>query len=391
MLSNRLTDHRGLHLSKTQHTSIPEGLKHEYVIIPSTSAPSWGGYFVIDIREKNCNLHDVVLQFNATALTYTTTTVTPRYTPAVFWPLRIEFVQNNNVIDTVYSNEQFICTQLFNFDEQRKLLNVAMGQYDSITQRQTLASAANAYYVDLSTYIQQGHIPLLDNNTDIQIRVYMDTLANNAVANGSTGSPISTINCCNAVCKISRMPNHHSLALRQSIASRHHHFKFTELRYGTFIVASGVSSTSIVLSPITGNLHYLIFTVRPSASLSGDSLFSYTAITNFAILDGTSTNIVGGQSIPSTLALTIFNKDNIKLSYTSETANNANVYMWSFSASPVDTFQDGVELSTFKFSGNEQLQIQFTGSLAANVQVDVYAFVHTAVEYSAAGVRKISL
>ena len=389
MLSNRLTDHRGLHLSKTQHSSIPEGLKHEYVIIPSTSAPSWGGYFVIDIREKHCNLHDVVLQFNVTALTYSTTTSNPRYTPASFWPLRIEFVQNNNVIDTVYSNEQFICTQLFNFDEQRKLINVAMDQYDNNTQRQTLASAANAYYVDLSTYFQQTHIPLLDNNTDIQIRVYMDTLANNAVANGSTGSPISTLNSCNAICKLSRMPSHHSLALKQSIVSRPHHYKFTELRYGTFVVASGVSSTSIVLTPITGNIHYLIFTVRPTASLTGDSAFSYTAINNFAILDGTSTNIVGGQSIPSTLALTIFNRNNIKSSYTSET--NANVYMWSFSASPVDTHQDGVELSTFKFNGNEQLQIQFTGSLAANVQVDVYAFVHSAVEYSVSGVRKISI
>ena len=39
MLSNRLTDHRGLHLSKTQLSSIPEGLKHEYVL-PSTSASS---------------------------------------------------------------------------------------------------------------------------------------------------------------------------------------------------------------------------------------------------------------------------------------------------------------------------------------------------------------
>lgn len=389
MLSRHLTDHRGLHLTKHQHSSIPEGLKHEYVIIPSTSAPSWGGYFVIDIREKNCNLHDVVLQFNATALTYSTTTTNPRYTPAVFWPQRIEFVQNNNVIDTVYANEQFICTQLFNFDEQRKLINVAMGQYDSTTQRQTLASATNTYYVDLSTYFQQGHIPLVDNNTDIQIRVYMDTLANNAVANGSTGTPISTINSCNAVCKLTRIPSHHSHAFKHSLASRHHHFKFTELRYGTFIVASGVSSTTIVLTPITGNLHYLFFTVRPTASLTGESAFSYTAINNFAILDGTSSNIVGGQSIPSALALTIFNKHNIKSSYTSET--NANVYMWSFSASPVDSFQDGVELSTFRFNGNEQLQIQFTGSLAANVQVDVYAFVHAAVEYTSSGVRKISL
>ncbi len=65
--------------------------------------------------------------------------------------------------------------------------------------------------------------------------------------------------------------------------------------------------------------------------------------------------------------------------------------MWSFSASPADTFQDGVKLSTFKFNGNEQLQIKFTGSLGANVQVDVYALVHSAVEYSSSGVRKISL
>ena len=78
-----------------------------------------------------------------------------------------------------------------------------MGAYDSTTQRQTLASASNTYYVDLSSYFQQGHIPLLDNNTDIQIRVYMDTLANNAVANGSTSSTISTLN---SKCKLSRMP-----------------------------------------------------------------------------------------------------------------------------------------------------------------------------------------
>ena len=141
----------------------------------------------------------------------------------------------------------------------------------------------------------------------------MDTLANNAVANGSTGSPISTLNSCNAICKLSRMHGHHSHALKQSIAARPHHYKFTELRYGTFVVASGVSSTSIVLTPITGSIHYLIFTVRFTASLTGDSAFSYTAITNFAILDGTSTNIVGGQSIPSNLALTIFNKHNITL------------------------------------------------------------------------------
>ena len=101
-------------------------MKHESIIIPSTSARTWGGYFVIDFRERNSILHDLTLQFNISALTgYTGSNATsPRYTPAFFWFSRIEFVQNNNVIDTIYSNQQFIYNQLFNYDEQRAILNL---------------------------------------------------------------------------------------------------------------------------------------------------------------------------------------------------------------------------------------------------------------------------
>ncbi len=91
-------------------------MKHESIIIPSTSAPSWGGYFVIDFRERNCILHDITLQFNVSALTdyISTNKTSPRYTPAYFWFSRIEIVQNNNVIYTIYANQQFISNQLFN-------------------------------------------------------------------------------------------------------------------------------------------------------------------------------------------------------------------------------------------------------------------------------------
>jgi hypothetical protein len=52
---------------------------------------------------------------------------------------------------------------------------------------------------------------------------------------------------------------------------------------------------------------------------------------------------------------------------------------------------DGIYLGGYRFTGNEQLQLTFTSSLSGAVQVDVYAYVHSAVEYSASGVRKISL
>ena len=165
-MSNFVVNKHGHNVSHSQHSNLPH-MKHESIIVPSTSAPSWGGYFVIDFRERNVVLHDIVLQFNVSTLTgYTgTNTTSPRYTPAYFWFTRIELVQNNNVIDTIYSNQQFIANQLFNFDEQRALINLGCGAYNNTTQRATLAAAQSTYYVDLWNYFQQGHLPILNSSS----------------------------------------------------------------------------------------------------------------------------------------------------------------------------------------------------------------------------------
>ena len=398
-MSSFVVNKHGHNVAQSQHINVPH-MKHESIIIPSTSAPSWGGYFVIDFRERNCVLHDLILQFNASALTgYTGTNATsPRYTPAYFWFSRIELVQNNNVIDTIYANQQFLMNQLFNFDEQRNLINLGCGAYNNTTQRATLAATANAYYVDLWNYFQQGHLPILSQKDDLQVRIYMDTLANNAVTGTATltASPISTINSCNLIAKVTRLHSSDISNRLKSIQSRPEHYKFNELRFGTFAINSGVSQTSIVLTPLTGHCNYLFFTVRPTASVTGEGYYNYTAITNFAILDGTSTNIVGGQAIPSAMGLLYLGRDWSKSSYLSETAlsttnNGANVYIWSFSASCVETAETGVDINTYRFTGNEQLQITFTGSLAAGVTVDVYAHMASLVEVSHNAVKKISL
>jgi len=398
-MSTFVLNKQNLNVAPSQHLNLPH-MKHESVIIPATSAPSWGSYFVIDFRERNCILHDLALQFNLSALTgYTgTNSTSPRYTPAYFWFTRIEIVQNNVVIDTIYPGQQFISNQLFNFDEQRALINLGCGSYSNTTQRATLAAAANSYYVDLWTYFQQGHLPILSPKDDVQIRVYMDTLANNAVAGTATVStgPTSTINSCNLIAKLTRLQPQDVTAKLRNIASRPEHYKFNELRFGTFAINAGVTNTSIVLTPITGHVNYLFFTIRPTASITGEGYYNYSAISNFALLDGTSTNIVGGQAIPSAMALLYLGRDWSKSSYLSETAlgtnnNGANVYIWSFSANAVETAKSGVDMNTHKFNGNEQLQITFTSSLAAAVTVDVYANISSAVEVSSNAVRKLSL
>ena len=398
-MSHFIVNKHGHHVQHSQHINVPH-MKHESIIIPSTSNPTWGGYFVIDFRERNCVLHDLTLQFNVSALTgYTGSNATsPRYTPAFFWFSRIELVQNNNVIDTIYSNQQFISNQLFNFDEQRAILNLGAGAYNNTTQRATLAASANAYYIDLWNYFQQGNLPILSQKDDLQIRVYMDTLANNAVTGTATLStgPTSTINSCNLIARVSRL---HSSDVSNRLRlhhSRPEHYKFNELRFGTFAVASGVSQTSIVLTPLTGHCNYLFFTVRPTASITGEGYYNYTAISNYAILDGTSTNIVGGQSIPNAMALLLLGRNWTRSSYLSETAlgttnNGANVYIWSLSASCVKTASTGVDLNTYKFTGNEQLQITFTFALGAGITVNVYAHMASVVEVSHNAVKKLSI
>ena len=84
-MSHFVINKHGHNVAHSQHINLPH-MKHESIIIPSTSAPTWGGYFVIDFREKNCILHDLTLQFNISALTgYTGSNATsPRYTPAFF-------------------------------------------------------------------------------------------------------------------------------------------------------------------------------------------------------------------------------------------------------------------------------------------------------------------
>jgi hypothetical protein len=70
---------------------------------------------------------------------------------------------------------------------------------------------------------------------------------------------------------------------------------------------------------------------------------------------------------------------------------NANVYCWSFSSNPVMALEKGLLLGHRRFVGNEQLQISFTGSLAAAVQVDVFAYCQSAIEQGAGFVKVYAL
>ena len=395
----------GLNLPTRQAVTVPPNLRSEFVIIPSTSSPSWGSYFIFDVKERNCIISDLVLNFNLPAISGLTGTVTnfPHFNPATFWTTKIELVVNNVTIDTLYPVSNFVNQQFFFEDEDRALVNNMEGSYNSLAQRNTLATTASQnYYIKLRTFYNEAHIPILSDSHNLQIRVYMDQLANAVSQSTLTGTAAATINSANIICKVLKVPSDVCTNRLNAMMKKPEQSFYHNLRYSPFAISSGVTQTTVVLTPFVGNIAALFFVVRSTTGLTQNNIYQFTAISNFAILDSTSSNCVGGQPIPSFLALNYLNQFYSRSSYTSETSlganlggtvvdNKANVYAWSFSSNICEALQHGLLLGHRKFLGNEQLQITFTGSLAAGVQIDVWAYCQSVFEQGATYVKTMAL
>jgi len=113
----------------------------------------------------------------------------------------------------------------------------------------------------------------------------------------------------------------------------------------------------------------------------------------FSILDSTSTNITGGQPVNGVYALTLLCKDWVHSSYFTEVSAlyTPNAYIYSFGADPTATAKYGASYNHHQFQGNEQLQINFSASIANNFTVNVYAHVQAVIEVGPTYVKKITL
>jgi hypothetical protein len=391
----------GINVSQVQATNTPVGLTHELLQIPSSSQPSFGSYCVFDIKQKNVLLHNMSLVVNTTALTGITGGTSNRLSPAYFWWSRCELVLNGIIFDTVYPTQQFFLNQILNDNADRIMTNNGAGNYASITQRSLMAlTAGSNYIINLHTLFDEAHVALLTDSHNVQVRVYFDTVAN-LYAGGGTGTPAVTINFANLICKTTKLPPDVATNRLAHMQGNAEHQLYHDLRYGIFNINSGVSSSQIVLSSIVGKVAFFFFTAKFVNALTGDGAFTYNKITNFSILDSTSTNITSGQPITDALSLNYLSQYWSNSSYLSETAsgsntngtivnNGANVYAWSFSSDPMTALNKGKLLSSRQFFGSEQLLITWTASLATNVQVEVYAMCESILEQGVMTVKKLS-
>ena len=383
----------GLYLPAKQSMHLPANSRHEIMIIPSTSAPSFSGQFVCDLKTRGVVVHQVGLQFGLSSVSGLTGG-TPANNPIWFAPTRIDVLASGSVVQTLYPTGQFLLAQLLNTEEERKFLNTCAGDYSSTTQRNALTTATSTYFMPLHCFINQINPVILTENHALQFRVYMDSLSNFISVGGATGSASVSINFCNLIARVTYLPPDIQNYRLTEMAKIPYTSLAHECRMGAFSVAAGVSSANLVLTPLTGNLNALLFVVRPVASLTGTGAFSFTQISSFNILDSAGASLCGGQPINHSLAVWLASK-HTRSTYATEnslstTNNNANVYLWAFSGDFSNSMKDGLAVTSRRFVGSEVLVVNFASTLSAGVEVLVYGYNEVMIQQTPAGFNKVS-
>lgn len=386
----------GLNLPHSQIQPHHGGLKHETLIIPSTSQVNSfnGSMIVFDIKEKSLVIDDISLQFNINPIGGLSNQGTnyPRFVNQWEFFTRIEYVVNNVVLDTQYSTELFLLNQLFN-DEPNRIMENALGSnYSDDLRNAQKAAGTNDYIIKLKSFFRQAKWLCLNENHTIQLRVYLKTSSDVVIVDPSalnTGTPSTSINYSNVVIKAIKLPSNLIQTKYMELSKRNFHYLFWDTRYQTNTLASGIQQASIVLSSITGRCPYLFFVVRNTGQGNSNATINqFLQLKNFTILDAGGASLVGGQLISDTLNLE--HAVNWSLSQY-QLEDYAYVYVWSFSKHPSDAHHTGKALGHHEFKGSEQLQIQFNSPTQNSVVVDIYAATECVVEQSHHTVRKLIL
>lgn len=378
--------HGGLRLPKSQAITTSPDTK-QWVSIPSQSVPTFGGYFTIDYKNKGVSVEDVKLEFYVSPITGISGASYVRFSPAIFWIDHVDIVLGSVIIDTIYSLDQFITNQLFSDnDERRRSLNVAMGNYADASQRNTIASQPSYYYVPLWTFFRETDYPII-HTADVQFRIYMKTLASQVETDG-TGTPSAVINSCNLLMKQNILSGQQYNEARGLISKAPLQYRFMETRYQKTVIQAGVSSAQFVLSSITGVCDHFHFEVQvPSAQ--GSQQYAYQQLSQWELLDGSSTNIIGGVPYKDTYNRFITGAKWVDSTYLTESGSY--VYFYAFSSTPSYNKKVGTHTGTYTFRGNETLKITFPSSLNSPVEITFYGHICSALSVNFGQPTKVTL
>ena len=193
-------------VSPHQLSKIPRNAyEHQTIVTVSQSLPIIGSYFVIDLKQKNLKLHELMLEFNVSSNFI--------LTPAWFWIDHVEILINGVIVDTIYQQSNFILSQYFSSDQERLLKNSATGAYNNTAELAALWGAndgstrTNVIELPLKTLCDQSSFDILNQNHELQLKIYLSDIGSwTSSENGYYNYTASTvINSCNLICKATKI------------------------------------------------------------------------------------------------------------------------------------------------------------------------------------------
>ncbi len=366
---------------------VPKNYVRQTLVFPASTIGQFGSnQFSIWIRNSgNFRIHEIILQFQCSALSITGTDPSgnyPNMSPCPFWVQKYDIrVGGVSIEGQRLDFDQFVLNQILNTDEERLAVNYAMGDYLSDASRLTQSSSQSDYYLPLKCFVSECNYPLINQNLELEIQLTLAQLANVAnLASSGQSAPNITINAINALVHCTMLPtnivNNMTTTLSSAKGGIHTFHRLVQQSYP--FNSTGTAVIPMTLNGIVGPIEFLYFVVRPISSLTNEGAWtSALPISSFYINNSSGQNIVGGTPVYCRELQLVLGKHWSLSSFFTEHysgANASNVYLYSWSTDPISAILKGNFLSGYTFTGNEQLNITMAANITSPVQVDVYCY-----------------
>ena len=382
-------------MSKNNNNNVTNSQpQHSCLVIQSNNVSSWGGYTNLDINLNGYVIHEVTLQINTSAITGVTASgLFPCFCSAFKWFVNCNVTNQNNTIDLFDSQSNYLLNQLYTSYEDSIFINNASGAYNNATSRFAMGQTTSTWLVPSRIGIfNQLRSELLNVNHNIRVSLLMENLTNIINQSSLTGTPVSTINSVSLLLKVSKYDqqtvNNKLMQLQRNPLQQ----LYNSCAYQPSVINSGSTTAIITLSNFVNlNIQYLYFVIRLSSTLTkAEAMLFLNNITNYSVFSSSGENLTGSP-ISSQQSLFVYNRSTTIGCFTAIDSTYGNVFTIFHSVDPISTMTmsgSGI-YGQRQYNGAESLQINFTSSLTANVNVDIYASVTSMLRQTPLGFTKI--
>ena len=237
-----------------------------------------------------------------------------------------------------------------------------------------MSSTNSTYQIPIKSFFSQTRVELLNANSAIRVSCLLDNLINIINQGGLIGFPSVIINSASILLKVTKYSNELVQQKLMQLQRGPLLKSYNTMVYQPAVVALGSTTATISLSNFVGmQVQAIYFIIRPSNQITkNESLLLINNLLNYNVISSTGESVCGGL-ITQQQSLFIYNRVNT-LGNSSTDPVYGSVFTVFHSSDIVSTLvNNGGIYGSRLYNGSESLILNFTGILASNFNVDIYA------------------